>query len=340
MTTFGTMPDGRPVASHVLTNSNGIAATILTWGGTLQSLRLPAGDAGNIDIVLGFADLDGYLRDTAHHGALIGRFANRIADGRFSLDGREYHLPQNSGGNTLHGGPDGFDRAIWKVERADGASIVLSHLSADGDAGFPGNMTVSATYTLSQANILRLAYEARCDAPTVVNLTNHSYWNLGDSDDVLDHVLRVNAQAYTPVNPRKIPTGEVRNVAGTPFDFRSPTALRARVQDASDPQIAIAGGIDHNFVLDGTGGIVHAATVSNETCVMEVWTTEPGMQVYTGNNLGKGASGKHGAPYPRWSAIALETQHFPNSPNEPSFPTTVLRPGEVFRSATEFRFRF
>ncbi len=340
--TFGAMPDGRPVDAFTLQNSGAARVRILTLGGTLQSVQMPDRGGALRDVVLGFPDLTGYIADTAHHGALIGRYANRIAGGRFTLDGKTCQLPQNSHGNTLHGGI-GFDHAVWALEDASANSLTLSHVSPDGDQGFPGNLRIVVAYTLGEDNTLRLDYAAETDAPTVVNFTNHAYWDLGDSGTILDHVLQLNADSFTPVDATSIPTGEIRSVAGIPFDFRQPTRLRERVADTSDPQIAGAGGIDHNFIVRHAlpNALAHAATILDEPSgrSLEVWTTEPGMQVYTGNNLRGSVIGKAGHPYPRWSGMAVETQHYPDSPNEPSFPTTVLRPGERFHSATEFRFR-
>jgi aldose 1-epimerase len=331
--TYGTMPNGQTVEAYTLKNAQGVSVRILTYGGIIHSVMAPDREGALANVTLGLPDLATYLTARGHLGTLVGRFANRIAGGRFVLDGRTYELPKNNGENTLHGGPRGFDKAVWLVDDADDAHLALRHVSPNGDQGFPGNMTVRIRYSLTEESALRIDYEAVTDAPTVVNLTNHAYWNLADRGDILDHELQVNADAFTPMNDQSIPTGEIRAVEGTPFDFRKPARLRERVQDAADPQIKSVGGIDHNYVLKHRmpAYLVHAATLSDETSgrALEVWTTEPGMQVYTGNGLGN-------APFPRWGGIALETQHFPNSPNEPSFPSTVLRPGETFRSSTEF----
>lgn len=336
---FGVLPDGRRVDAFVLTNAD-LSVRILTLGGIVQSLLAPDRDGHAADVVLGFPQLDGYVNDPAFHGALVGRFANRIANGRFMLDGHEHRLSQNLGVDTLHGGAHGFNTAVWEVEDVSGARLALSHRSADGDQGFPGNLIVRAIYTLCADSALQIDFEAEVDAPTVINLTNHTYWNLAGSADVLDHRLQIGADTFTPADARLLPTGEIRPVEGSPFDFRTATRLRERVTDIGDPQIAIAGGIDHNFVVRHRepGDLAHAATLSDESTGrgLEVWTTEPGIQVYTGNSLGSGANGKLGSPYPRWSGVALETQHFPNSPNEPTFPSTVLRPGATFRSQTRF----
>jgi aldose 1-epimerase len=340
VTPFGILPDSRTVDAFTLTNGD-LTVRILTLGGIIQSLLAPDRDGKHADVVLGFATLEDYLQDTESHGALTGRYANRIAGGRFTLDGHEYRLSQNAGIDTLHGGAHGFNRALWRVEDATAKSLTLSHVSPDGDQGFPGALSVTVAYTLAD-NALQIDFQATTDAPTVLNLCNHAYWDLGGRGSILDHTLRVNADAFTPMNERFIVTGEIRDVTGTPFDFRAPARLEVRVKDRAEPQIKLAGGVDHNFVLRhrAPGDLTTAAILADDISgrVLEVQTTEPGLQVYTGNSLRGGPNGKNGAPYPRWSGIALETQHFPNSPNEPSFPSTVLRPGETFPSQTRFRF--
>jgi aldose 1-epimerase len=339
VTAFGTLPGGGAVEAFTLEDGD-LSVRILTLGGIIQSLLAPDRNGQRADVVLGFATLEDYLKDAESHGALMGRYANRIAGARFTLDGREYHLSQNAGIDTLHGGAQGFNRALWRVEDATAKSLTLSHVSPDGDQGFPGTLSVTVTYTLAN-NALTLDFRATTDAPTVLNLCNHAYWDLGGRGIILDHTLQVSADAFTLMNERFIVTGEIRNVTGTPFDFRAPAGLEARVKDRAEPQIKLAGGIDHNFVLRHRtqGDLTTAAILTDEISgrALEVQTTEPGMQVYTGNSLRAGPNGKNGVPYPRWSGIALETQHFPNSPNEPSFPPTVLRPGETFRSQTRFR---
>jgi len=340
---LGLLPDGRKVEAFTLTNGHGVSARVLTLGGALQSVLAPDRNGALADVTLGWPDAATYLTARGHLGVLIGRYANRIAGGQFALDGRTYDLPRNSGENTLHGGAQGFNKAVWMVRDASDAHLTLSHVSPDGDQGFPGTLTATARYSLSPDNALEIAYEAVTDAPTVVNLTNHAYWNLTGRGDILDHTLVVTADVFTPVDRSMIPTGEVRRVEGTPFDFRKPTRVREQLAATDDPQIALANGIDHNFVLKqaATGELMHAATLSDDASgrVLEVWTTEPGMQVYTGNGLASDVPGTNGERYARWGGIALETQHFPNSPNAPSFPSTVLRPGETFHSRTQFRFR-
>jgi aldose 1-epimerase len=337
---FGTLPDGRAVEAYTLANDSGMSVRILTLGGIVQSVLLPDRLGTPCDVALGFLHLTGYLDDPAYHGALVGRYANRIAGGRFALDGITYELTRNDGRNTLHGGTRGLSAAIWSVENVDGSALVLSHLSPDGDQGFPGNLSVRATYALSAEDTLQLTFEASSDAPTVLNLSNHTYWNLSGEETILDHSLQVDASTFTPVDEQFVPTGEIRSVDGTSFDFRKPGRIRDTLLQSADPLFALAGGIDHNFILDrkDAGDLVRAATLAGGGRHLAVWTTEPALQVYTGNSLAGGAMAKPGRPYPRWAGIALETQHFPNSPNEPSFPSTILRPGETFRSRTEFRF--
>jgi aldose 1-epimerase len=332
MEIFGTLADGRAVERHRLESAGGVSVDILSLGGVIQRVFAPDRDGRLADVALGFADLDPYLADPAYRGALIGRCANRIANGRIVIDGVTYLLSRNSGRETLHGGDGGFHRALWVVEAAAADRLHLSLESPDGDQGFPGALRVDATYSLSADGALRLDFEATTNKPTIVNLTSHAYWNLAGASpgDVLDHRLQVEADAFTPVNERLLPTGEIRPVAGTPFDFREAQPLRDAVT-ASDPQIALAGGVDHNFVLHGDQGrLARAAQLSEPRSgrTLEVFTTEPGLQVYTGNFLA-------GA---KWGGVALETQHFPDSSHQPAFPSILLRPGDVFRSSTAFRF--
>ncbi len=333
---FGRRPDGREVHAYTLVNTRGLSATILTLGAIVQSVRAPDRNGRFADIVLGFDTLEPYLDNRGYVGAAVGRYANRIAGGRFRLDGREHVLSRNETGNTQHGGTHGFDKAIWNAT-VEGARLSLSHRSPDGDQGFPGELAVAVTYELT-AGGLQIAYEARTSAATVVNLTNHSYWNLAghDAAGILDHVLQVAADRFTPVDEHSIPSGVIAAVDGTPFDFRTARSLRLAVQ-SRDPQVARAGGIDQNFVLDGASAraALLRDPVSGRT--LELFTTEPGLQVYTGNHLEVAGAGKGGVPLRRWSGIALETQHFPDSPNQASFPSTVLRPDDTFRSSTIFR---
>jgi aldose 1-epimerase len=342
MEIFGTLADGRVVERHRLQTSGGLAVDILSLGGIIQRLFAPDRDGRLADVALGYAGLDAYLANPFFFGALIGRCANRIANGRIVIDGVTYLLSRNRGRETLHGGDGGFHKALWAVEAAAPDRLHLSLESPDGDQGFPGALRVDATYSLSADNALRLEFAATTSRPTVVNLTSHAYWNLAAAGEVLDHTLLVDADAFTPVDERTVPTGEIRAVDGTPFDFRVAARLGERVAQTSDPQIALAGGLDHNFVLRGNRArpLARAARLTDPASgrVLEIFTTEPGLQLYSGNRLGSGLAGKSGQPYPKWGGVALETQHFPDSAHQPGFPSIMLRPGEVFTSSTEFRF--
>ncbi len=341
MEIFGTLADGRNVERHRLESAGGLAVDILSLGGVMQRVFAPDRDGRLADVALGYADLEACLANPFFLGALIGRCANRIANGRMAIDGVTYLLSRNRGRETLHGGAGGFHKALWTVEAASSDRLCLSLESPDGDQGFPGALRVEATYSLSPENALRLDFTATTSRPTVVNLTSHAYWNLAGACDVLDHTLEIAADAFTPIDERTLPTGEIRPVADTPFDFRIATRLGDRVAQTADAQIALAGGLDHNFVLRGDPGrpLARAARLSDPASgrVLEIFTTEPGLQVYSGNRLGGGPAGKSGQPYPKWGGVALETQHFPDSPHQPGFPSTLLRPGEVYRSSTEFR---
>ncbi len=341
---FGKLADGRDVERITLRGASGLEVTVLTWGATLAALQVPDAAGRPANVVLGFDTLGGYLRSGAHIGGIVGRYANRIAHGRFTLDGIAYCIPANSGGHALHGGPVGFDRVPWQIEsREEGETpaIVLRHVSPDGDQGFPGTLDVRVRYAL-EANGLRIDYSATTDRPTVVNLSNHAYFNLAGAGagDVLGHEVMIAAERFTPVDAELIPTGELRSVAGTPLDFRQPMPIGARI-DAPDPQLVMAGGYDHNFVLEGAGGAPHLAARVREPAsrrVMEVWTTEPGVQFYSGNFLDGSDVGYDDRRYHRRYGFCLETQHFPDSPNQPAFPSTVLRRGATFRSTTILRF--
>ena len=341
---FGTTPEGNPVQLFTLKNGNGVEVSISTFGAAIVSVRTPDRQGRFDDIVLGFDSLDGYLTNAPYFGALVGRYANRIALGRFTLDDATYTLATNNAPNHLHGGVKGFDKVVWTPEApAAGEPVVrLRYLSADGEEGYPGNLTTTVTYSLDNDNELTIAYSATTDKPTVVNLSNHSYFNLAGTGDILGHQLQIHADNYTPVTSSLIPTGELAPVEGTPFDFRQPTAIGARI-DADDEQIRFGGGYDHNFVLSSLGAPGQPAVaarvvdpVSGRT--LEVRTTEPGVQFYTGNFLDGSVTGKGGTAYAHRTGFCLETQHFPDSPNQPSFPSTVLRPGETFESTTVFAF--
>ena len=339
---FGKTPSGETVELYTLKNAKGVEADISTYGGVLVSLKVPdhAGALG--DIVLGFDDFQGYLIPPPYFGAIVGRYGNRIAHARFTLDGVEYALGKNDGDNSLHGGKRGFDKVLWTAKNVTGQSLELAYLSKDGEEGYPGNLSVTVTYTLTDNNELKIDYSATTDKDTVLNLTNHSYFNLAGQGegDILGHELILNADRYTPVDKGLIPTGELRSVAGTPFDFRQPHAIGERI-GSSDEQIALGGGYDHNFILNRTGdGLSLAARVTEAKSgrALEVFTTEPAIQFYTGNFLDGTIRGKGGKVYGRRSAFCLETQHYPDSPNQPSFPSTVLKPGAVYRTTTVYRF--
>jgi aldose 1-epimerase len=342
---FGVMPDGRAVEIFTLANANGLEIRTIPYGAILVSIRTPDRAGRFDDIVIGHDHLDGYLTASRFFGAVVGRYGNRIAGGTFSLDGQAYTLAVTNPPNHLHGGVKGFDRVVWDAELFStdaGVGVIYHHVSRDGEEGYPGRLDVRITYTLTDRNELIADYVATTDRATPINLTQHSYFNLaGDgSRDILDHVVTLNADAYLPVDASKIPTGELASVAGTPFDFRTPERIGARI-DAPHPQLAIPGGYDHCMVLNRQGpGLVQAAHVLDPTTgrTMDVTTTEPGMQFYSGNNLDGTITGKAGHVYKKRCGVCFETQHFPDSPNHPAFPSTILRPGEEYRSQTVFTF--
>jgi len=348
---FGKTATGAPVQIYTLKNDFGMEIQITPYGATLVSVKVPDRAGKSADVVLGFDSLDGYTQTPAppYFGATIGRYGNRIAAGKFTLDGKTYTLAKNNGANSLHGGNRGFDKVIWTPEpiaahdgRAQvGPSLELTYLSKDGEEGYPGNLNVTVTYTLTENNEIRIHYTATSDQDTVFNPTNHSYFNLAghDSGDILGHVVTINADRYTPVDAGLIPTGELRKVEGTPFDFRQPHTVGERI-NSSDEQIKLGGGYDHNWVLNRTTGLEFAARVADPKSgrVLEAFTTEPGLQFYTSNFLDGTFHGKGGKPYNYRAALTLETQHYPDSPNHPGFPSTVLKPGQHFDSTTVFRF--
>lgn len=344
-TEFGRLEDGRVVEAVLLENQGGVSARIITLGATLQSLAYPD-DAGTIDdVVLGYDSPQEYLRKGQYFGVTVGRYANRIADGRFELDGQAYQLERNDGDNHLHGGTDGFDRKVWEIERVtsgDEASIVLRHVSPDGAGGYPGKLTATATYTLNEAGELTIAYQAVTDAPTIVNLTNHSYFNLAGheaAESVMDHRLAIHAARYTPVDSALIPTGKINPVDGTPFDFRVPTRIGDRIRDPHE-QLRRGLGYDHNFVIDGDAGQLRmAARVEDPRSgrVLELLTTAPGVQFYSGNFLDGSVAGKDGKSYRQGDGLCLEPQVFPNSPNQSGFPSPRLDPGETYRNVMVLR---
>lgn len=340
---FAALPDGSEVNLFTLRNTNGVTVRAIDYGGIILSLEVPDRNGELGDVALGYDDLEGYLTETPYFGALIGRYGNRIAGGRFELDGATYELARNDGPNHLHGGMVGYDKVLWEGSALeDEVGVVFRYLSADGEEGYPGNFTIEVTYLLTDDDELVFDYRATTDAPTPVNLTQHTYFNLAghDGGDVLDHLLQIHADSYTPVDDTLIPTGEIAPVEGTPFDFREPTPIGARI-DADHPQLAAGGGYDHNFVLArGDDALFHAVRVREPTSgrVMDVYTTEPGVQFYSGNFLDGSIVGKGDTVYAHRTGFCLETQHFPDSPNRPEFPSTILRPGEELRSRTVYAF--
>ena len=338
---FGKTPDGKTVELFTLKDGP-IEADIMTYGGIIQALRVPDKSGKVADIVLGFDTAEQYIQSNpGFFGAIIGRDGNRIAGGKFQLDGKTYQIPQNNGPNALHGGPKGFDKAVW-TGKIIPHGVELTYVSADGEMGFPGKLTTVVRYTLVGKD-LKIDYSATTDKDTVVNLTNHSYFNLAGegNGDILKNEVKINASRYTPVDDKLIPTGELAPVEGTPFDFRKPTAVGARI-DADNEQLKKGHGYDHNWVLDSSGKLAQAAEVYEPTSgrVLQVLTDEPGVQFYTSNALGLGTpvAGKGGAKYSRHAALCLETQHFPDSPNQPKFPSTELKPGQKYHTVTVFRF--
>jgi aldose 1-epimerase len=342
---FGQLADGSAVKRYTLQNTHGLRAKIMSYGATLTELWVPGQDGKPGNIVCGFDNLEQYRQGCPYFGATIGRYANRIANGRFTLDGKQYTLAINNGPNALHGGIKGFDKQLWKSEARTGPdakpgeqSVRFGYFSKDGEEGYPGNLSVTLVYTLTDKNELRLDYTATTDKPTILNLANHSYFNLAGSGEILDHEVTIHASRYTPVNAQLIPTGEIVPVANTPLDFTRPMAIGARIEKLlSNP-----GGYDHNFVLDAGGKeLAPAAQVYSPKTGRRVLvkTTQPGIQFYTGNFLDGKLTGTGGINYKRHTAFCLETQHFPDSPNHPEFPSTVLRPGETFRSSTVYEFQ-
>ena len=338
---FGRLADGMAVDIYTLTNKSGIEARVMTYGAILVSLRLPDRNGAFADVNLGFDNLEGYLGTHPYFGVIVGRYANRIAKGRFTLDDVEYTLAQNNNGNSLHGGLKGFDKVVWKpepVQTADAVGVKLTYLSKNMEEGYPGNLSVTVVYMLTNDDELKISYEAETDKKTPVNLTNHAYWNLkGEGNgDVLGHVLRIEADKYTAVDSAAnlIPTGEILSVSGTPFDFTSPHAIGERIAQ-------VEGGYDHNFVLRGGGGALALAARVEEPGsgrAMEIYTDQPAIQLYTGNFLDGTVVGKGGKAYQKHYAFCLETQHFPDSPNHPNFPSTILEPGQKYRTVTVHKF--
>ena len=344
-TGFGKLSDGKEVNMYTLTNPAGLEIRIINYGAIVQSLKVPDRNGRLEDVVLGYDTLDEYVKASPYFGAIVGRYGNRIARGKFTLDGREYSLPVNNGVNHLHGGPDGFDRVFWEgelIEKDGLAGVKLTYRSPDGDEGYPGNLTATVVYTLTDKNELRIEYSAVTDKPTVCNLTHHSYFNLtGNFDNtILGHQLWINADQYTPVDDGLIPTGQLENVAGTPFDFTSPEAIGTNINH-ENTQLKYGQGYDHNWCLDDVDGMMKLQASLYEPQsgrFMEIITVEPGLQFYSGNFLDGSITGKNGQVYNFRTGLCLETQHFPDSPNQPDFPSTVLRPGEEYKTETIYRF--
>ncbi len=339
---YGSLQDGTQIEAYELRNRAGLIAWIMSRGATLLEMHTPDRAGAVADITLGYDTLEGWLRPgNPYMGSIVGRYANRIAEGRFSLDGKVFTAPTNDGRNSLHGGYQGFDKVVWKAEAVsvpDGVAVRFTHVSPDGDQGYPGTLRVSVVYTLTEANELRLDYEAHTDKPTVLNLTNHTYWNLKVEGNVYDHILRLNASKITAVDESGIPTGELIEVAGTPWNFIEPRTIGSRIaQVESTPR-----GYDHNYIIDGSSGadLLLTARVEEPDSgrVMELHTSEPGVQFYSGNFLDGTETGKGGRVYAQHAGFCLEAQHYPDSPNHPEFPSTVLRPGEVYKQTTVYRF--
>jgi aldose 1-epimerase len=343
---FGKTTGGQTVDIYTLKNRRGMEARITNYGGIVVSLTAPDRNGKFADVVLGYNDLDSYMRPPfPYFGAIVGRYGNRIAKGRFTLNGVEYKLAVNNGENHLHGGLKGFDKVVWtgrERKTAAGPALVLSYLSKDGEEGYPGNLRTTVVYTLTNNNELKIDYSASSDKDTVTNLTHHSYFNLAGerNGDILDHRVMIRADRFIPTDAGSIPTGEIRNVAGTPFDFLKANTIGARINN-DDEQLKFGNGYDQTWVINGRVGVLRQAAMVYESTTgreLEVWTTEPGVQFYTGNFLDAAIIGKSGKPYPRRSGFCLETQHYPDSPNRPNFPTTTLRKGATYRSTTIYRF--
>ncbi len=343
---FGKTADGQNIDLYTLRNAHGVEAKIMNYGGILVSLKVPDRNGKFDDVVLGFNDLNSYLtKNDPYLGALIGRYGNRIAKGRFTLNGVEYKLAVNNGQNHLHGGIKGFDKVVWtghEMKTKAGPAVVLTYLSKDGEEGYPGNLNVRVVYTLTNNNEIKIDYMATTDKDTVTNLTHHSYFNLAGegNGDILNHLVTINANRFVPTDAGSIPTGELRNVAGTPFDFLKATAIGARINN-DDEQLKLGNGYDHTWVINGRAGSMRLAATAYEAGsgrVIQVWTTEPGVQFYTGNFLNGTLTGKSGKVYARRNGFCFETQHYPDSPNQPSFPTTTLKKGQTYKSTTIYRF--
>ena len=343
-TVFGKLPDGREVHQYTLENRSGATAQIIDYGAAVTSLRVPDRNGRMADVVLGYDSLQGYIDGTAYFGAIVGRYGNRIGKGRFQLDGKEYQLTINDGENHLHGGKVGFNKVLWdaKAGGSEEASLQLQYVSRDGEEGYPGTVTLKVTYTWTDKNELRIDYDGTTDQPTILNPTQHSYFNLSGSfeNTVLDHLLMIEADGITPVDKGLIPTGKVENVANTPMDFRTPMAIGAHIDDANE-QLAFGKGYDHNWVLKGGAGKLRKVAELYEAAsgrMMTIFTDQPGLQFYSGNFLDGSAKGKNGVAYKHRSGLCLEAQAFPDTPNKPQFPPVTLRPGQKYRQTTIYQF--
>ena len=342
---FGKLPDGANVDLYTLTNGNGVSTSITTYGGRVVTLKVPDKKGAMADVVLGFDTLDGYLAENPYFGALVGRYGNRIGKAQFTLDGKVYKLTANDGPNSLHGGKKGFDKVLWTaadVSTKESPALELRYVSKDMEEGYPGELTSIVTYTLTPQNELKIDYRATTTMNTVLNLTNHSYWNLGGagSGDILGHHMMIAAGKFTPVDKTLIPTGELKSLDGSPLDFRNATAIGERI-DKDDQQLKFGKGYDHNYVLDAGGGALTRCAMVHDPAsgrMMEVLTTQPGVQFYTGNFLDGTLKGKEGKVYGHRTGLCLETQHFPDSPNKPAFPTSELKPGEEYKHTTVYKF--
>lgn len=344
-TVFGKLPDGRDVNLYTLSNGAGMTAQVINYGATITSLMVPDRNGKAADVVLGYDSIDGYMNGTSYLGAVVGRYGNRIGKGRFQIDGKQYQVTVNDGENHLHGGKIGFNKVLWDATvpgDSSTASLQLRYVSRDGEEGYPGTVTLKVTYTLTEKNELRVDYEGTTDQPTVLNPTQHSYFNLsGDfNKTILDHLLLIDADGITPVDKGLIPTGQIVSVADTPLDFRMPMAIGAHIND-QDEQLAFGRGYDHNWVLKGTPGQVRRVAELYDAAsgrMMTVFTDQPGLQFYSGNFLDGTAKGKNGIAYQHRTALCLETQAFPDTPNKPQFPSVILRPGQTYRQTTVYQF--
>lgn len=340
---FEAVVEGKPAELYVLTNGNGVEACVTNYGGRLVSVMVPDRNGVMTDVVLGYDNINAYTSSTGNYGATIGRYGNRINKGFFTLDGQTYELPHNDKGHCLHGGAAGYHTRMWDAKQLDNQTLELRYLSPDGEAGFPGNVNIKVTYKLTNDNAIDISYEATTDKATVVNLTNHSYFNLSGNlnSPMLDQLIMINADTYTPVDETLIPTGETPSVEGTPMDLRQMTVIGAQIDDDFD-QLQKGRGYDHNWILNAAGDlktIAAAAKSEKSGIILEVYTNEPGIQFYAGNFMSGDDKGKHGVVYPHRGAFCLETQHYPDSPNQPAFPTTVLRPGEKYNSRCIYKFK-